>query len=236
MLSSDPVESGLSDKPENAAATEGAEGAEPEWCGYDNWWPDPYHEEPAAAGPFRATAEEEAYWENQNAEDCQAAMEAGYICKEEASEELPDKSLPHVASAEWTSWSEDSWDKSWQHGASEKWNSRKEEESPETVWCQAATGSWQVNPPPAPVVQSECEKKIMPPKMNPSGWFHKMVPLLGALMSGNMEHAMELCQNYYLHSKDMTEQVDKHLENLLSHGKDNKYDGKASIYPGGNKH
>ena len=232
MLSSDPVESGLSDKPENAAATEGAEGAEPEWCGYDNWWPDPYHEEPAAAGPFRATAEEEAYWENQNAEDCQAAMEAGYICKEEASEELPDKSLPHVASAEWTSWLEDSWDKSWQHGASEKWNSRKEEESPETVWCQAATGSWQVNPPPAPVVQSECEKKIMPPKMNPSGWFHKMVPLL----NGNMKHAMELCQNYYWHSKDMTEQVDKHLENLLNHGKDNKYDGKASIYPGGNKH
>lgn len=119
MLSPDPVESGLSDKPENAAATEGAEGAEPEWCGYDNWWPDPYHEEPAAAGIVRATAEEEAYWENQNAEDCQAAMEAGYICKEEASEELPDKSLPHVASAEWTSWSEDSWDKSWQHGASE---------------------------------------------------------------------------------------------------------------------
>jgi hypothetical protein len=30
----------------------------------------------------------------------------------------------------------------------------------------------------------------------------------------------------------MTEQVDKHLENLLNHGKDNKYDGKA----GGNKH
>ena len=64
----------------------------------------------------------------------------------------------------------------------------------------------------------------------------KMIPLLGALMSGDMEHAMELCQNYNLHSNEMTQLVDRHLENLLKHGRDKKFDGMKSIYPGGNTH
>ena len=174
--------------------------------------------------------------ETVNAEDSQAAMEAGNLSKKEKSEEWQDKSWSHVASEQWTEWSEESQDKSWQHGASEKWTSSKDGQSSEPGLCKGASGSWQVNPPPPPVVQSECDKKIMPPKTNPSGWFHKMIPLLGALMSGDMEHAMELCQNYYLHSKEMTEQVDKHLDHLVNHGKDKKFDGKASIYSGGNTH
>ena len=55
---------------EQAADPEVPEAAEQEWCGYDYWWPDPYHDEPpapAAAEPVRATAEEEAYLEMQNA-------------------------------------------------------------------------------------------------------------------------------------------------------------------------
>ena len=38
-----------------------------------------------------------------------------------------------------------------------------------------------MNPPPAPVVQSECEKKIMPPKMKSVGMVPQDGPLAGSL-------------------------------------------------------